>query len=150
MIIAGLVLITAEPASIFTGSATLASLGVASHPGADDVNERRNVPPVEATKAAPRRMQWVVIAMFAMTGPTMVAPSRPQSSAPDTGDAQAKPEAMSQQRAARLRDDAYTACEKGQWHTCLERLDEAKALDPAGDTNPRARGWRGTAERRVE
>jgi hypothetical protein len=125
------------------------------------VTERPKVPPVEAWKAAPRRMQWValsataaiavgVIALFAMSGPTMVATSRPQSSGPDPGDAAAKPESMPPQRAAQLRDEAYKACEKGQWQTCLERLDEAKALDPAGDANPRARGWRGTAERRVE
>jgi hypothetical protein len=111
--------------------------------------------------SAPRRMQWValsataaiaaaVIAIFAMTGPAIVATSRPQSSAPDTGDAAAKPDSIPQQRAGQLRDEAYKACEEEKWRMCLQKLDEAKALDPAGDTNPRARGWRGTAERRAK
>jgi hypothetical protein len=108
----------------------------------------------------PRRMRWValsvtaaiaaaLVAMFAMTGPKLVPTSNPQSSVPDTGDAAPERETMPQRRAAQLRDEAYKACEKAQWAGCLQKLNEAKALDPAGDANPRVRGWRGTAERRA-
>jgi hypothetical protein len=91
-----------------------------------------------------------VIAVFVMAGPTMVATPPPPPTARDTGVTAPKPPSAQEQRGAELRDEAFGACEKAQWRTCLQKLDEAKALDPAGDANPRVRGWRGTAERRVE
>lgn len=37
------------------------------------------------------------------------------------------------QAAQKLRDSALLDCRGGHWQTCLEQLDRAKALDPAGD-----------------
>ena len=38
--------------------------------------------------------------------------------------------------AAALRDEALQACDAEEWDDCLEKLDEAKALDPEGDQAP--------------
>ncbi len=40
-------------------------------------------------------------------------------------------------RARALRDKAYKDCDRAAWQECLDRLDEAKGLDPAGDSDPR-------------
>jgi hypothetical protein len=45
--------------------------------------------------------------------------------------------ATSQQRAARLRDDAYGACAETSWTRCAGKLDEARELDPEGEADPR-------------
>jgi hypothetical protein len=41
------------------------------------------------------------------------------------------------ERAARVRHDAFAACDAQQWDTCAAELDWAKSLDPAGETLPR-------------
>jgi hypothetical protein len=43
----------------------------------------------------------------------------------------------SQARALRLRDEAYETCARGQWAACLGKLDGARELDPAGESDPR-------------
>jgi hypothetical protein len=42
-----------------------------------------------------------------------------------------------QELAAKLREDAYTACGAWLWAACERKLDAAKKLDPAGDSDPR-------------
>jgi len=37
------------------------------------------------------------------------------------------------ERAAELRKRAFDDCDKGRWERCIEHLDEARRLDPAGD-----------------
>ena len=49
-------------------------------------------------------------------------------------------------RAQKLREDAFEACERKEWSQCLERLDEAARLDPAGDRADNVRGARENAE----
>jgi hypothetical protein len=39
-----------------------------------------------------------------------------------------------ERRAEALRKEAFAACAQDLWAPCLQALDEAKALDPAGDT----------------
>jgi hypothetical protein len=39
------------------------------------------------------------------------------------------------QLAARARTEAFAACDVGDWDTCGAKLDEARRLDPAGDTS---------------
>jgi hypothetical protein len=41
------------------------------------------------------------------------------------------------ERAARVRHDAFAACNAQQWDTCAAELDWAKSLDPAGEALPR-------------
>jgi DNA-directed RNA polymerase specialized sigma24 family protein len=39
-------------------------------------------------------------------------------------------------KAEELRKDGLDLCAKSQWKDCIEKLDDAKRLDPAGDTRP--------------
>lgn len=39
-------------------------------------------------------------------------------------------------RARQMRDEALRSCDRGEWARCLDGLDRAQALDPAGDENP--------------
>jgi hypothetical protein len=39
-------------------------------------------------------------------------------------------------RAGAMRADARKSCKEHRWHECLAELDDAKALDPAGDDTP--------------
>jgi hypothetical protein len=41
------------------------------------------------------------------------------------------------ERAAKLRNEAYSACGAQQWKECLGKLDEAKDVDPEGERDPR-------------
>jgi hypothetical protein len=47
-----------------------------------------------------------------------------------------------QERAASLRDEAYEACAGWLWFLCERKLDEAKAMDPAGESDVRVQGAR--------
>ncbi len=57
------------------------------------------------------------------------------------------PEPSLEERAAQLRRDAFDKCAAGRWHDCLDGLDDAQHLDPAGDTAPEVRSQRRAAER---
>jgi DNA-directed RNA polymerase specialized sigma24 family protein len=46
-----------------------------------------------------------------------------------------------------LRHDALDACDTAQWRTCLDELDEARELDPAGDDAAEIRVARERAQR---
>jgi hypothetical protein len=41
------------------------------------------------------------------------------------------------QRAASIRAAAFAACDEKGWGACVQKLDEAAALDPAGESDPR-------------
>ena len=41
------------------------------------------------------------------------------------------------ERARNLRVQAFKDCDRGMWRECLDRFDEAKQLDPAGDLDPK-------------
>jgi hypothetical protein len=47
-----------------------------------------------------------------------------------------------QELASKLREDAYSSCERWRWAECERRLDEAKQLDPAGESDLRVQGAR--------
>ncbi|HEY3818768.1 MAG TPA: hypothetical protein VGL81_16470 [Polyangiaceae bacterium] len=49
-------------------------------------------------------------------------------------------------RAVHLREEAFAACDAKQWETCGAKLDEAKALDPAGEASERVAGARAAIE----
>lgn len=48
-------------------------------------------------------------------------------------------------RAKELRELAFDACDRKAWQQCLDRLDEAKALDPAHDADERVQNARKSA-----
>ena len=49
-------------------------------------------------------------------------------------------------RAAALRQEAHAACQARTWSTCLDKLNEARALDPSGDQAPDVQMLRRSAE----
>jgi hypothetical protein len=46
------------------------------------------------------------------------------------------------ERAEKIRDEAAQACADRFWGQCATKLDDAKALDPTGEAEPRAQGLR--------
>jgi hypothetical protein len=48
-------------------------------------------------------------------------------------------------RVESLRRDAREACSKRSWQTCLDKLDEARTLDPKGDEAPAVQALRRSA-----
>jgi hypothetical protein len=46
------------------------------------------------------------------------------------------------QLAGTLRDEAFAACRASAWARCEDKLNQAKALDPAGEADPRVRSSR--------
>jgi len=52
------------------------------------------------------------------------------------------PTATPAERASELRKQAFEACGRGHWNECLARLDEAKTLDPAGESDPEVQAAR--------
>jgi DNA-directed RNA polymerase specialized sigma24 family protein len=57
------------------------------------------------------------------------------------------PEATPQERAAELRRDALEKCGAGRWRDCVDGLDDAMRLDPAGDAAPEVQAQRRAAQR---
>jgi DNA-directed RNA polymerase specialized sigma24 family protein len=50
------------------------------------------------------------------------------------------------ERARRMRADAFKACDRGAWRECLDGLDGARGLDPAGDRDAAVGAARARAE----
>lgn len=48
-------------------------------------------------------------------------------------------------RARTLRELAFESCDRAAWQECLDRLDEARALDPDGDADPKVGAARARA-----
>ncbi len=95
---------------------------------------RRWIPALVAAAA-------VVLAVLAWKRQEVVAwwEGRPDEIGPD----RAGPERVGvAERAGRLREEAYAACDASQWAACATKLDEARRLDPAGETGPRVVGAR--------
>jgi RNA polymerase sigma factor (sigma-70 family) len=72
------------------------------------------------------------------TGPENIRPDEVASTKP--------PEPTPVERARALRAEAEQACQRSQWQPCLDRLDEARRLDPAGDSSPEVTGLRERAQ----
>jgi hypothetical protein len=53
------------------------------------------------------------------------------------------------QRAAHLRKVGIAECDARRWRTCVEALDAARDIDPAGESNPRVQAARRAFENRV-
>jgi DNA-directed RNA polymerase specialized sigma24 family protein len=66
-------------------------------------------------------------------------------------DVSSKPlEPLPLDRARMLRADALRRCDEGAWRACLDGLDEAARLDPAGDAAPEVQAARERARRAPE
>jgi RNA polymerase sigma factor (sigma-70 family) len=56
------------------------------------------------------------------------------------------PQPTPEERAAELRQDALKKCDGRAWQECLDGLDAARALDPAGDGDPSVKAARARAK----
>jgi RNA polymerase sigma factor (sigma-70 family) len=72
--------------------------------------------------------------------PGPVAPSAPLLPPP-------VPQATPQERAEELRRDAFEKCAAHLWQDCIDGLDGARRLDPAGDLAPSVQDRRAAAQR---
>jgi DNA-directed RNA polymerase specialized sigma24 family protein len=61
---------------------------------------------------------------------------------PDTADSTAPQNLTPKQTATLKRDAAFAACDVSDWTKCAALLDQAKALDPAGENDARVRDAR--------
>jgi DNA-directed RNA polymerase specialized sigma24 family protein len=122
----------------------------------EHIAEESRVPPARVRKRVSRlrqhyRARWaaviaaalvvvVVIVVLALRrrNEDVVAPLPPRETAP-------LPSAPPDHRADELRELAFDDCDHARWTACLERLDEAKSLDPAGDTTKRVQDARSSA-----
>jgi DNA-directed RNA polymerase specialized sigma24 family protein len=88
----------------------------------------------------------IVAFVFGRHDPHVAAP------APDTHDDPpvAPPEETPEHRADVLRLQAVRACDVQQWAECLDALNQASALDPAGDANPDVQKATELARRHVD
>ncbi len=93
-------------------------------------------PPATTAPAttAPRvwRMRVAIAVPTALALAAGVALAIQASSPPVVG----TPPSRDTQHAEALRREARDACESRSWKTCLDKLDEARALDPSGDETP--------------
>jgi hypothetical protein len=99
------------------------------------------------------RAGWVVWAVAACVGALLIAALvgrrevvawwRGGEIAPDREQAprQQEPPAGNA-RGKELRVAGFAACERAEWFECVSKLDEAKAIDPAGDADPQVQDAR--------
>jgi hypothetical protein len=71
--------------------------------------------------------------------PPVANPTPPPAIVPE-------PETPALDRARSLRADGIRACDLGDYRTCLDALDQARALDPEGDQDPVVAAVRAGAE----
>ena len=93
-----------------------------------------------ATKKATSRVAWAAGALVAAAAAAVIAVeigdgSRrgPEAIGPD----RPGPAPTPLEQARRLREDGLVACGAQDWTACGTKLDEAKQLDPAGESDPR-------------
>ena len=85
----------------------------------------------------------LLVVMLLALGPAQVG--MPQDAGPDAGTQDALRKATPPQEAAELRKVGLDACRVHDWSECLERLDAAAAIDPAGDDEPAVQAARARA-----
>jgi hypothetical protein len=105
-------------------------------------------PTVRTRPVRPRRTQWVTwLAAAAIAGLVAAAVTRQRKpdmvSSPYPGDAGGEPQApTAKEIAAQLRSDAFAACGAERWAECEGKLDEAKNVDPDGESDARVKETR--------
>jgi DNA-directed RNA polymerase specialized sigma24 family protein len=122
----------------------------------EHIAEEANVPAPRVRQRVSRmrrhlRARWaqaaaavVVLALVAFALYKLAGP-RPEDIAREEA-----PPVTPEQRAAELRREAFEQCGGKQWQRCIETLDRAKALDPAGERDPRVEQARAAAATALE
>ncbi|CAN5607261.1 hypothetical protein BH09MYX1_BH09MYX1_48000 [soil metagenome] len=122
----------------------------------EHIAEESDVPPARVRKRVSRLRQHfrvryaaalalvavaVVIAVLALRKKEVeeVAPVPSSEKAPKV------PELTPETRAHEIRELAFRACDRASWQECLDRLDEAKAIDPVHDDDQRVQTARKSA-----
>jgi hypothetical protein len=120
----------------------------------DEVNAKADAlfaslqPPAPVSAARPWRRRPAVVVPIALALAAAVA-LVVEAERPPPPVAHAPPPETSAERAVSLRREAGEACGQQKWQACLEDLDEARALDVAGDQAPEIQALRrAAAERR--
>jgi hypothetical protein len=121
-------------AKLMAAKSTTATAEPAKAPAAATATVPRPVP------RRSRRTVWLAAAalvaisglLYLMTVPAVVAWFRPEPIAPDREQI-----VSARERAWRLREEGLASCRASLWTTCLEKLDQAMGLDPAGEADPR-------------
>jgi hypothetical protein len=97
----------------------------------------------------PRGLVWLIAAALAvalvvalMKGPEIVAQFRG-----DNDDRDQTPGPADREAAEKLRDDALGSCQQNAFGACKAKLDEAKRLDPGGESEPRVQKARAAIEK---
>jgi hypothetical protein len=90
--------------------------------------------------ALPLRRWWPVLALAAAAGTALVVGLND-----DSGKVGAPAEPTPAEKAANLRVGADVRCRQQRWDECLRMLDDAKALDPAGDADAKVQALRAMA-----
>jgi hypothetical protein len=104
--------------------------------------------PPAVSELRPRRMRPAVVVPIALAIAAAIALVI-RAASPPPPVAHLRPDDTPAAHAAALRRDAVEACEARSWKTCLDRLDEARALDPSGDENPEVQALRHAAAQGV-
>jgi hypothetical protein len=98
--------------------------------------------PVTVLRPKRLRVAVVVPAAVALAAGLAVVVNLATSPAPVAAHRPPEPPAV---RAEALRQAARDACQAQTWQTCLDKLNEAKALDPGGDESPEVQALRRSA-----
>ncbi len=105
---------------------------------AASVTKGKGAPP--RTRRAIPRSAWVAGAVVAAAAAAIVAARvtsesnrEPEAIVPD----RPAPPLTPAEQASKLRDEAILSCEFQEYAACSKKLDEARALDPAGESEPR-------------
>jgi hypothetical protein len=102
-------------------------------------------PPATRRSVAPR---WTVLLAAALAAvvvggaPIAVRLLSKQGDRPTQNRPDASPTATAAPSPQQIRERALEACDRQQWAECLNGLDGARELDPAGDRDPRIQAAR--------
>ena len=134
-----------DPKALRARGAALAAALAKGAPASEARGGRGAVAKLPGTSrwsAPARSIPWLAAAALGAVVLAVVAKHRgpvatPEAIGPDTVDAAPQMSAAPspQEIAAGLRDEAYQACRDWRWALCERKLDDAKKVDPAGETD---------------
>jgi hypothetical protein len=129
----------------------------------ETIAEEENLPPARVRQRVSRMRRWMkerwaaelaavaMLALLAIAVWRWLRADETPEALPEVPVPTSQPDvAPALERARVVRADALRKCEAFEWQACLDGLDEAKRLDPAGDTAPEVGAARARAERALQ